>query len=314
DKTTNLVISPLSLFAALSLTSIGAKGTTLNQIQQALRLSTNALTRKGGLAHIIASMTAQNSKEVVMDLANFVWVPRGLAVKAEYARSVQEIFQTRVRDADFTRVEEVRQVINHRIANITKGHITELFPRGSITKQTRLLLANALYFKGLWVHAFNQTDTYLERFFMSNGQSVVARMMHGSGTFQAGVLDDLGAKAILLPYQGNRYGLLCVLPDRNVELSEVENRMLSSGYTPTILLRKMIQRDVNITLPKFNIQFDIEMSPTLQKMGIRNLFTNEADLSGMSSSSRSATLKVSSVYHQCTIEVNEGGSEASAAS
>jgi hypothetical protein len=140
--------------------------------------------------------------------------------------------------------------------------------------------------------------------------------------------------------------LLCVLPDRNVELSEVENRMLSSGYTPTILLRKMIQRDVNITLPKFNIQFDMEMSPTLQKvisivlfqlylpnylqfelfcvcwynsiqllqMGIRNLFTNEADLSGMSSSSRSATLKVSSVYHQCTIEVNEGGSEASAAS
>lgn len=73
--------------------------------------------------------------------------------------------------------------------------------QGSITKQTRLLLANALYFKGIWVHAFNQSDTYLERFFMSNGQSVVARMMHGSGTFQAGVFDDLGAKAILLPYQ-----------------------------------------------------------------------------------------------------------------
>jgi serine protease inhibitor len=67
-----------------------------------------------------------------MDLANFVWVPRGLAVKAEFARSVQEIFQTRVRDADFTRVEEVRQVINYRIENITRGHITELFPRGII--------------------------------------------------------------------------------------------------------------------------------------------------------------------------------------
>jgi serpin B len=64
-----------------------------------------------------------------------------------------------------------------------------------------LLLANALYFKGVWLHAFNQSDTYMQRFFMSNGKSIVVRMMHGSGTFQAGVLDNLGAKAILLPYQ-----------------------------------------------------------------------------------------------------------------
>ena len=69
---------------------------------------------------------------MVIDLANLLWVPRGLAVKADYARSIQEIFRTRVRDADFIRVEEVRYVINHRIANITRGHITDLFPKGMI--------------------------------------------------------------------------------------------------------------------------------------------------------------------------------------
>lgn len=63
-------------------------------------------------------------------MANLLWIPRGSAIKAEYAKSVQDIFQTRVRDADFSRTEEVRQVINQRIENITRGHITDLFPRG----------------------------------------------------------------------------------------------------------------------------------------------------------------------------------------
>ncbi len=66
-----------------------------------------------------------------MDTANFLWVPRGLALKAEYARSVQDIFHTQVRDADFSRVEEVREVINHRIEKMTRGLIKELFPRGN---------------------------------------------------------------------------------------------------------------------------------------------------------------------------------------
>lgn len=65
-----------------------------------------------------------------MDLANFLWVPRGLALKAEYAKSVQDIFDTRVRDADFTRVEDVRQIINQRIETKTRGNIKEIFPRG----------------------------------------------------------------------------------------------------------------------------------------------------------------------------------------
>ncbi|KAI9552162.1 hypothetical protein GHT06_022499 [Daphnia sinensis] len=311
DGTANLVISPASLFAAMSLASLGARGATLSQIQQVLRLSTDALTKKGGMTRIIASMTAARNQDVVVDMANLLWIPRGLAIKAEYAKSVQDIFQTRVRDADFSRTEEVRQVINQRIENITRGHITDLFPRGSVTKTTQLLLANAFYFKGVWLHAFNRSDTYRERFFMANGQSVMAPMMHGSGTFQAGILDNIGTKAIFMPYQGKRHGLLCVLPDRNKKLSDVENHMLSSGFTPTTMLRRMIHRDINITLPKLKMKFGAEMSHVFRKMGIRNLFTHEADLSGMSSDS--SMLRVSSIYHQSTLEVNEGGSEASAA-
>lgn len=311
DRTANLVFSPASLFAAMSLASLGARGATLSQIQQILRLSTGALTKKGGMTRIIASMTAERNQEVVLEMANLLWIPRGSAIKAEYAKSVQDIFQTRVRDADFSRTEEVRQVINQRIENITRGHITDLFPRGSITKQTQLLLANAFYFKGVWLHTFNRSDTYRERFFMADGQSVMAPMMHGSGTFQAGILDNVGTKAIFMPYQGKRYGLMCVLPDRNKKLSDIESYMLSSGYTPTTMLRRMIHRDINITLPKFKMQFGAEMSHVFRKMGIRNLFTHEADLSGMSSDS--SMLRVSSIYHQSTLEVNEGGSEASAA-
>lgn len=70
----------------------------------------------------------------------------------------------------------------------------------------------------------------------------------------------------LLISQGNRYGLLCVLPDYNTDLSEVENRLLSSGYTTTIMLRRMIQRDVNVTFPKFNIKFDSDMTPIFHKV------------------------------------------------
>lgn len=72
----------------------------------------------------------QLNKEVTMDLANFLWVPRGLALKAEYANTIEDVFDTRVRDADFTRVEDVRQLINRRIEKMTRGNIKEIFPRG----------------------------------------------------------------------------------------------------------------------------------------------------------------------------------------
>ncbi len=65
-----------------------------------------------------------------MDLANFLWVPRGVAIKADFARTVQDVFQTRVRDADFSRSELVRQLVNRRISNMTRGHIQELLPQG----------------------------------------------------------------------------------------------------------------------------------------------------------------------------------------
>ena len=81
-------------------------------------------------------------------------------------------------------------------------------------------------------------------------------------------MKSTNSELLLCALQGNRYGLLCVVPDRNKDLSELESRLLGSGYTPTILLRRMIQRDVNITMPKFNIKFDTEMSQIFRKVFI----------------------------------------------
>ena len=79
---------------------------------------------------VVLASAQEDNADVVMDMANFLWVPRGVAIKGEFARTIQEVFQTRVRDADFSRSEDVRQLVNRRINNMTRGHIQEILPPG----------------------------------------------------------------------------------------------------------------------------------------------------------------------------------------
>jgi serine protease inhibitor len=89
---------------------------------------------------LIVASAQEDNADVVMDMANFLWVPRGVAIKGEFARTIQEVFQTRVRDADFSRSEDVRQLVNRRINNMTRGHIQEILPPGKNVHLQHLLL------------------------------------------------------------------------------------------------------------------------------------------------------------------------------
>ena len=146
---------------------MGARGSTLEQIQRVLHLSPDPSFRKRGMASLLAAMRvyyfhllsssifenallfsdyAKNveNEGVQLDTVNLIWVPRGVSLKSDYAQSVQEIFQTKVRDADFTRPEEVRQLVNRRISTFTKGHVKELLPRGNFNYTSSF---NIFFFK-----------------------------------------------------------------------------------------------------------------------------------------------------------------------
>lgn len=127
-----------------------------------------------------------------------------MKVKSDYFRVIANVFQTHIREADFNQPEPVRNVVNQRISNATRGHIDQLLPPGSISKETKMLLANALYFKGLWLHPFNVSKTFNEPFFPENNRSIAVPMMHQNDMFRAGNFKDLDAKGIFLPYRVSR--------------------------------------------------------------------------------------------------------------
>jgi len=303
----NTVVSPLSLFTSLSMASLGANGLTLEEIHRTLRLTPEALSRMGG---IIASFQDVEG----FDMANFLWVPRGVLLRAEYARDMYDTFQTRVRDADFKRSELVRSLINRMIGNVTHGKIQEFLPTGAVNADTKVMMANAVYFKAEWFHPFDVKDTKEQPFFLGGDQSVNVPMMHLKETFRGAVLDELDSKAIWMSYKDNRFGLLVVLPNRYDGIDELELQLRTNNHTAKTLSRKMIHRDVDVALPRFRIQYGSEMANILRQMGITELFGPRADLTRMSGSPLAEKMKVSSVFHRATIEVNEGGSEASAAS
>jgi len=204
------------------------------------------------------------------------------------------------------RRDEARATINAWVKRSTAGMIDVLVPAGLLDEQTRLVLTDAVYFKGTWQTAFSRRETRELPFSLAGGGRVKLPLMHltASLRYRAG----RGFQALELPYRGGRVSMIVLLPRKIAATREVE-RLLEPRRLEG-LLRSMPRRMVEVYLPRFTASHDLPLTALLQAFGVKEAFGPRADFSGIDGT---RLLFLKEVLHRARVEVNEEGTEAAAA-
>jgi serpin B len=310
----NLVHSPLSISSALGLTVAGAAGETREEMRRVLHLpADDAAAYEGYRALYARFQEFARDGGVRWNLANRLWLQEGTTLLPAYVATTERVFGAKSGTLDFARAPEPSRVtINDWVADQTEDRIKDLFPPGSIGPDTRVVLANAIWFKGKWATTFDVNRTRPVPFHRGGGATVDVPTMHRN--LPRPVAAIAGARLLELPYQGDRLGMLLVLPDAVDGLPAVESRLGADSlraWAAALAAAPVPHGGTNIALPKFTARTRLELNGTLAALGMPTAFDAErADFSGMNGG---RDLSIAVVVHQAFVDVDEEGTEAAAA-
>jgi serpin B len=304
----NIFFSPYSVSTCLAMTYGGARGDTAKQMARVLHFGSDQKQVSESFASLQRQLNGaggQGSNQ--FEVANALWAQQAHPFRPEFLAIARDQYQANIDQADFkTSAEAVRSKINQWVAQKTQERIKDVLPPGSVDAMTRLVLANAIYFKGAWAVPFRETETRPQAFHLSQSSQVQVPMMHQSESVR--YMEDENLQAVEIPYSGNRLSMIVLLPRRISGCGDLEARL-----TPGMLARslaQMKQQKVEIFLPRFKQDSAFELNGSLAKMGMPDAFGPDADFSGMDGTRQ---LFISGVFHKAWVEVNEQGTEAAAA-
>jgi len=304
----NLFLSPASVSTAVSLAYRGAVGKTADELRKVLHYDAAPADYLRASGEVFATMNFSGEGQV-LQTANAIWVQNDLPLKPDYLADVQTYLKSGLQRTDF-RVdpEKARGEINGWAAAATHDRITDLLPPKTVTPDTRAVLVNAIYFKGLWDAPFDAADTKREPFTRLDGEEQPTLLMHQRSNFA--VIERGGVQAIELPYEGEDVSLVVLLPHLPDGLPEFEARLKDGELTRWLnALDTVRHHDTILTLPKMHLEWQHELKGTLSAMGAPTAFGDEADFSGTATTA----LKISHVIHEARLDVDEEGAEAAAA-
>ena len=304
----NVFFSPASISIALSMTAAGARGATAAEMKQALRLDFEDAELHPAVGRITKSLAAEREGSR-LSIANALWGQTGFSFLDEFLALAARHYDARITDLDFRNAtEEARLTINSWTEEKTNNRIKELLKPGVLTARTRLVLTNAVYFKGTWKLQFDEGETRKEPFQLAAGKSVPVDMMRlRDGSFR--YLQEEQLQALEMPYVGEEISMVVLLPAVESDLSSLEGQ-LTSEKLDTWLGRMSSSNMDLVAIPRFKMTRHYGLSAILGTMGMRKAFGPEADFSGMTTDE---DLFISDVVHQAFVEVNEEGTEAAAA-
>ncbi|CAI9106581.1 OLC1v1005769C1 [Oldenlandia corymbosa var. corymbosa] len=307
------VFSPLSLNVLLSFVAAGAKGSTQHELLSFLK--STSLEQLNSLSAVLVNSVLVDGSRCGgprLSFVNGAWVDQSLSFKPEFKNISDNVYKACSEQVDFAKhAEKVRAEVNNWVEKETNGLIKDLIPDNAVNNETRLILANALYFKGVWEQKFEASVTKEHDFLLLNGGTIKVPFMTSWKRQYISVYN--GFKVLRLPYQqgqemNRHFSMYIYLPDYKDGLQDLVQKVVSqSGFFKHHLPReKKLVGDFRI--PKFKISYGIEASGVLKYLGLVLPFTEGLD------DMVNCNLAVSQVYHKSFIEVNEQGTEAAAAS
>lgn len=305
----NIFFSPYSISTCLAMLYAGAQGDTETQMAQVLGVASGEdfASLFGELQLDVESDQLPNA--IQLNVANALWTQESYPFLPSFLGIASNQFQASINQADFeTQAAAVTQTINNWVAQETQNKIQNILPAGSIDALTRLVLANAIYFKGTWATTFEPSNTLNEPFYLAKTTRVDAQIMH-QPTLLANYMETEQFQALELPYASNQLSMVILLPSQIDGIGQMEEQ-LSPAFLSGVL-GQMSPVNVNIFLPKFTLESYFDLGGTLAELGMPDAFTpGVADFAGIDGTT---FLYITHVFHKAWGEVDEQGTEAAAA-
>ncbi|XP_017594100.1 PREDICTED: ovalbumin-related protein X [Corvus brachyrhynchos] len=319
----NIFYCPLSMIAALAMVYLGARNNTEYQMEKVLHfdkiaglgsMQTKVQKSKCGKSvnihllfkEILSDITAPKAN-YSLHIANRLYAERTSQILPIYLKCVKKLYKSGLEMVNFkTASNQARQRINSWVKNQTNGQIQDFLEPSSVNLHTALVLVNAIYFKGIWKTAFKEEDTQEVHFNVTEQESRPVQMMCQNGTFKVARVAEEKIKILELPYASGELSLLVLLPDDISGLEQLENKISFEKLTEWTSSKVMEKKRVKVYLPRMKIGEKYNLTSVLTSLGMTDLFSPSANLSGISSAE---SLRISEAIHEAYLEVTEEGTE-----
>jgi serpin B len=322
SKQGNLFLSPYSISTALAMAHAGARGQTELQMARTLHFpfmgstdaelpSTLMADRRqfaSAFGKIIENLNNRGEKDgYELRVANALWAQKDYGFLEEFLELIETNYGGQLNQVDFIRAAEAaRKTINKWVEKKTNDKIKNLIQKGVLDSMTRLVLTNAIYFKGNWARQFKEDRTKQAPFTLADGRKINVAMMNQTEKFNYMQTDDF--QGLELPYVNDELSMIILLPKKFDGLEELEKTLTCENLSKWT--GELRNQEVRVSIPKFKMTSQFGLASVLKSMGMTDAFSPNADFSGMNGR---RDLFISAVIHKAYVEVNEEGTEAAAA-
>lgn len=317
----NLFFSPYSITASLAMTYAGARGQTETEMANVLHFNLGETNLPAAFGELATRMDQiQRWNRITLKTANSLWCQRGYKFTGAFLNLAHKFYHAEARQVDFGRSPQAAaNEINKWVEYQTKGKIQNAVVPSQFTDLTKLVLCNAIYFKGKWQHQFKVSDTKPDIFHVTTNEAVTVPMMHQKADFKMALSDDYSVELLELPYSGTDLSMIILLPAefplsdvKNPSLPDLERKLTADDLR--VWLAKLDEASLEktwVALPRFTLTQSFDLVKVLHSMGMVSAFDTNADFSGMDGTTN---LYISDVVHKSYVKVDESGTEAAAVS
>ncbi len=305
----NLLFSPYSISTALGMTYAGARGNTEKEMAEALHFSVGQSELHPAFGALRVRLKKAERNGIRLRVANSLWPQKGHPFLDDFLSVAKRYYGVVITPVDYENAREsARKEINRWVEDKTENKITDLLQPSDLSALTRLVLVNAIYFKGKWASQFKAGNTKTGPFHVLPGKVVEVPMMTQKMECRYASLPEMDL--LEMPYVGERLSMVILLPKQNDGLQKLERELTAENLAKW--LNALYEQEVLVSMPRFKVTCRFGLNDTLASMGMMDAFREtKANFAGMDG--RPDGLYISSVIHKAYVDVNEEGTEAAAA-
>lgn len=257
----NIVFSPFSVQTCVALAFAGAAGDTAEEIANGMKLVSNFTPE---VAETFQFVLEKYKDSELLKIANKIYVADGKVLKDTFAYVTKENFHAEAENINFAENEAAANTMNSWVSSKTAGKITQLITSDVLDANTRMVLLNAIHFKGEWAKKFEESETVEDDFWVTEEESIKVKYMNKKAKFGYGYFEELGCSALEMNYKNSDLSMFVLLPQERDGLKDLAEKLKTVNLVD--LADKMIEEEVMVKFPKFKVEYSTELSTTLKKV------------------------------------------------